>query len=1454
MAKKTVKPVKKRRKLRLKKSVRWTIAALMMVSAIIVAAVPVRQVEAESVTTDEWDTIYTELKGSPVADLSVPAETDSDKLYYAYPIKEDSITIADINHNPHIYYEIDQTGMGDYIIPIYEMQKTDMDKESGILNKYTGGGYSDYHPEQIEGKYTINLGKKVGYTDSTVGADEVIDEYVYQAEDLSYKKRVEYLRKGDSNSDYMEVYDTPVVEDEENPGSFIDAGIPVRVGYFSNKYKYVSAIADEAFSGASNFQRIKLPYYAVNIGNKAFYGCGYLEEIDIGTEIKTIGNQAFEGCSGLSVVNFDDVCPLETIGTLAFSGTNIGTLELPKTVNTIGPGAFYYCRSLNFSEADKDALFNKLNAESIENQVSIGNYLFARCLGLQHMMLDKCIKPETLTNAKGMFIGCDALLDVEYPANFTSNVIKGSFKGDGLLEYIKFNDVNATIDPAAKYEFVTNDNLSYAQLEDPSKEVNVSNSFYIWGPHINENPKAYEYASKSSNIYRYNPDNYVITLGGYTFDFDADSQTINGILKIWDEDASETLTIPSTTIGDKVMTNIGSNFSDNITSTAKPTSIIIPPNITNVEDTAFSGIGSLKHVRIDTAGINLGTAAFNGCTNLETVDFNQQEGTSGETVIGESCFNSCPNLKLIDLRDYGYDDSTDNNVNVTSVGPNAFYTGRTSPIVDTAFISKYTDSDESVYLIVHGKIPMGQSMDYSPYAFSVSEGNKVSNYEEAYVTYASGNPWNITCKYDSNLGGTSLLAYPTLETVVSDDGTKIGDLVDRYAADPNSVSDHQREIINYAKNITVPAGVKYIDNADNTLRTSRYPYITHVNDGETGTGSGTQYAGSDGLSSLELYNVSRLPQTSYTEDKDNAYLNTTLSNNHDLTRVTFHSDVTDLALLPFYNDINLSEVIFNGEQDPSSDNPRFECINGIIYSTTDGTTYKIEEVLPIRGTQNSGTSKVIPDPSDSVEVEHISKVTSINPAAFQNCDGISEVNLRSAADLKEIPEYCFYDCDGLTSVSLPDELTAVNTQAFARCDPNILHIYNYSHFSTIDTNAFDGDKIVWFHGYDPSSTKTFYDKNNKATFKAAHEIEDMKWDPIDKCFVSFYDSDGTTLVTTAEVENGGTLYELPDAAKPENMEKEGHKFNGWRIQGSGDPLTIPYNNITESFSVIADYDSVTAVFIDTKGNNFGTKVFPRGSVITQEGLSDIVAKAQEIGVIDSWNPQLPFEVKADTPANLSFTISYKADDKVSVIFYAVEDGYQYQMYYPSNQRLDLVNVPPAVQMHVNSMTGKTFLGWDPSIPYDLGGPEHEYYFKAVYKDNSSTGSSTSGSSTSGSSTSGSSTSGSSTSGSSTSGSSTSGGSSGSSSSKSSSSSSSSRSSSSSAGTSSSNVNSSTTPVVVSGAVSGYTPQGNAGNISSGGGNSGGGNTGGGTPRGSGNTNVISTTPGISDVGKMSATV
>ncbi|MCR5791080.1 MAG: hypothetical protein K6G83_14455, partial [Lachnospiraceae bacterium] len=93
--------------------------------------------------------------------------------------------------------------------------------------------------------------------------------------------------------------------------------------------------------------------------------------------------------------------------------------------------------------------------------------------------------------------------------------------------------------------------------------------------------------------------------------------------------------------------------------------------------------------------------------------------------------------------------------------------------------------------------------------------------------------------------------------------------------------------------------------------------------------------------------------------------------------------------------------------------------------------------------------------------------------------------------------------------------------------------------------------------------------------------------------------------------------------------------------------------------------------------------------------------------------------------------------------------------------------------------------------------------------------------------------------------SSSGSSSSSSSSKPNSSSSSSKSSSSSH--SSSNVNSSTVPVVVSGAVSGYAPAGYAGTVT------GTGTTGGGT-KANGNTNVISTTPGISDVGKMSATV
>ncbi|MCR4924584.1 MAG: leucine-rich repeat protein [Lachnospiraceae bacterium] len=67
---------------------------------------------------------------------------------------------------------------------------------------------------------------------------------------------------------------------------------------------------------------------------------------------------------------------------------------------------------------------------------------------------------------------------------------------------------------------------------------------------------------------------------------------------------------------------------------------------------------------------------------------------------------------------------------------------------------------------------------------------------------------------------------------------------------------------------------------------------------------------------------------------------------------------------------------------------------------------------------------------------------------------------------------------------------------------------------------------------------------------------------------------------------------------------------------------------------------------------------------------------------------------------------------------------------------------------------------------------------------------------------------------------------------------------------SSMINSSTTPVVVSGIAQGYTPA-----VTGASPNTGTGTTGGGTVnKGNGSTNVISTTPGISDTGKMSATV
>ncbi len=1293
------------------------------------------------------------------------------------------------------------------------------------------------------------------------------------------------------------------------------------LGYYCDKVCSVDSIAAHAFEKCTNFTKITIPDNILSIGDYAFNGC-LIEDIKVGNQCKAIGVMAFANNGNLKTADLSGAGALNYIGDGAFANTNLTGIEIPVPVRIIGSGCFFGCTNLKnpssssstTSDSDIEDAYDQANGDffpKLTSEFEIGHYLFARSgldrinlynKRIENTGLGKSGRPIGLIeNSKGMFNGCSDLKHVIYPSTFSGSVSNDTFGICPNLKYIKFFTENATVDNTGNnYEFVTSDNLKISG----KSETTVSDSFYIWG--IDKTAEAFEYAKKNHNLYRYtsepnntNNKNYIYDINGYTFDLDVTDQMINGVQRIG-SDAKAELLLPSITIGGKQMSSIGSDFSESLKKAQTesglkyPTSIVIPENYKTIENGAFQGIDSVKTLEITTNGVSLGKAAFQDCNSLETVMFHRGEGEEGSSTIGDDCFRDCEKLTYISFRDFDMSNAGEDvvvgtqDVPVSSVGTGAFYTNNTTPLDSTSVGMEYVDTNEKVYLIIRGYVPVGTEADYAPYraALCLDGGDNIINDTKAYATYVSGSPENVACQYFKNTDGTgyvSLLSYPTLDTKV-EDGEGTFKTIRELAAKWDDLSMNQKETVSYPTRsssdqsgstngggIIVPGGVDSINRSKHGVTL----YMQEINDSaKTGLG----------LKHINFYSVSSLP-TNYavdgTIDLDNAYHG--ISNNTELESVTFYSDVKDLGSLPFLNDENLTEVTFN-EDAPSLGNPQYICKYGIIYSTTDGTNYRLVEVLP-------GRSGAIPNDNNADEnSDYIAKVTSIDPGAFKNCNKVNSVSLENASGLKNIPYQCFEGCDNLLDVILPESIENIDKEAFSNIGTSKFNLTNYSEQCNYEEDAFYGTSDVWLYGYTGSSTEAYFNKMQpKGSAKLSeNHMDDIHFRPVGTHAVQFIDFDNTPLGAPVIIEHGKMLTELPDeaAAAMASGHRSGYSFARWYNLIDLEEFVVGQKSIYHDMTVQAQYTqngTCFASFIDERGNDLGEMTFNSPDVINGSKISSIITKARQYGTVIRWEKYYPEEESPyiyygeqliyeipEGETRLKFKAYYTGatwptgtptptlsptatpsgtptvipatptpgptlgpDDYVNVTFFDLL-GMNIVKKYVKGTQIRTDNIPTEVTMIVSSRKNRTFTGWNVgALPYPADGLTEDISLCALYdkKSSSSSSSSSNGGSTGGG-------------GGSSTGTS--------SSNRSSSSSSSSSSRSSSMGTSSSNINSSTTPVVVSGAVSGYIPQGNIGNAGTI--SSGSGNTGGGSQRGSGNTSVISTTPGISDVGKMSATV
>ena len=191
----------------------------------------------------------------------------------------------------------------------------------------------------------------------------------------------------------------------------------------------VTHIGDNAFSGSNHLKKIVLNDEITQIGSKAFYGCE-ISSIDIPASVTNIESQAFRMCAELASITVNEnnanyksidgnLYSKDGTALIQYASGKVETaLTIPSTVKTIGD---YACSSSY-----------DLTKVSIEYGVtSIGDFAFSNCWELSIVVI-----PESVTSiGEYAFANCWELRVADIPDSVTKIKV-GTFKSCSLKSVV----------------------------------------------------------------------------------------------------------------------------------------------------------------------------------------------------------------------------------------------------------------------------------------------------------------------------------------------------------------------------------------------------------------------------------------------------------------------------------------------------------------------------------------------------------------------------------------------------------------------------------------------------------------------------------------------------------------------------------------------------------------------------------------------------------------------------------------------------------------------------------------------------------------------------------------------------------------------------------------------------------------------------------------------------------
>ena len=172
----------------------------------------------------------------------------------------------------------------------------------------------------------------------------------------------------------------------------------------------------------ANLQSVELPNSLIEIGFSAFEDCKSLTRVDVPRSVCTIRSSAFNNCVSLTEVNIPD--GVEKIGSSAFERCqNLVEISIPDSVTKLG-AAFFGCSLLssvrlpqNIKEIDQKTFCHCTSLTSLtlpEGITRIGTYAFGNCAIRQLEIPESvCVIDDRA------FWKCESLKDVTIPAGVT---------------------------------------------------------------------------------------------------------------------------------------------------------------------------------------------------------------------------------------------------------------------------------------------------------------------------------------------------------------------------------------------------------------------------------------------------------------------------------------------------------------------------------------------------------------------------------------------------------------------------------------------------------------------------------------------------------------------------------------------------------------------------------------------------------------------------------------------------------------------------------------------------------------------------------------------------------------------------------------------------------------------------------------------------------------------------